>query len=58
MQVLYGEIVISARAEEEVINGPDELALSDRFYELETKFEEWLKQVGAEFPEFILSVGE
>lgn len=51
--ITYGDISIRVLADKEVIDGPDELALSDRFHELEIKLEEWLaNEMGTEFPEF------
>lgn len=55
--VIYGKISIRVFADEREINGPDELALSDRLHELEIKVDEWLaNEMGTEFPEFDFTV--
>ena len=55
--VIYGKIAFDVLADEEEINGPNEIVLSDRFGELETMLENWLaNEMGTEFPEFDFSI--
>ena len=51
--VIYGDISIRVLADQEEIDGPNELALSTRFYALQVLLENWLaNEMGTEFPEF------
>lgn len=55
--IKYGRLSIDVLADEKEINGPNELALSGCFYELQLKLEEWLaNEMGTEFPEFDFTV--
>jgi hypothetical protein len=55
--MIYDKVSIQILAEEELINGPDELGLSDRCYEFQIKLEEWLaNEMGTEFPELDFAV--
>lgn len=55
--ITYGELSIRVLADKEEISGPNEIGLSDRFYELQLKLEEWLaNEMGTEFPEFDFTV--
>ncbi len=44
MKTKYARIIVQILADEEDVNGPGELELSDAVYELEEKLVEWLKE--------------
>ncbi len=51
--ITYDKISIRILADEELIDSPNELGLSDRAHEFEIKLEEWLAdEAEADFPEF------
>ena len=51
--ITYGDISIRVLADEKEIDGPNELALSTRFYALQVLLEDWLaNEMATEFPEF------
>ncbi len=57
MKIPYGYLRISINAEEDEINGPDELALSDRFGEFEDELAEHLEhEFESRFPEFTFHI--
>lgn len=59
MKVTYGYLHIEILAEEDLINGPDELQLSDDVSTFEEDVEGWLSWVTDEYPDltFKLSIG-
>ena len=44
MKTLYATLKINILVEEAIINGQNELALSDEVYDLVNKLENWLKR--------------
>ncbi len=56
MKMNYAEIEIRIKAEEDEINGPNEMALSDRVMEFQEKIEDAVEELRREFPEFLFNV--
>ena len=52
MRIEYGRFKIDVLAEKEEVNGPNELALSDKFAELEEVLWEALQELALNYPEF------
>jgi len=52
MKTPYGTLKVVVKAEEDEIDGDDELELSDRFTELEDELYDWLKLQELSYPEF------
>jgi hypothetical protein len=55
-KVDYGYLKVTVKAEEDEINGPNELALSDVFAAFSEDLEQWLEERETDYPEFALSV--
>ena len=56
MKVPYADIEIKIKAEEDEINGSNEMALSDRVMEFQEKIEDAVEELRREFPEFLFDV--
>jgi len=56
MKIHYGTVRIKVNAEEDEINGPGELALSDRFSLFQNKVEDAVINISEEYPEFEFEV--
>ena len=57
MKVYYADIKIKIKAEEDEINGSNEMGLSDKVWFFQEKLEKWLEQeMKQEFPEFEFDV--
>lgn len=59
MKMPYGRLLITINAEQEEIDGEDELALSDQFVRFEEELIRWMdEEMREEYPEFTFDVSE